>query len=88
MSRTLELTVDLMGRASVTPADEGCQNVMMSRLAALGFEVEMSGGVPSGKPTPVAHLADRSKLEAALAAQRSGLGRIPAAVMPARPARR
>ena len=38
MSRTLELTVDLMGRASVTPADEGCQNVMMSRLAALGFE--------------------------------------------------
>ena len=40
MSRTLELTVDLMGRASVTPADEGCQNVMMSRLAALGFEVE------------------------------------------------
>jgi succinyl-diaminopimelate desuccinylase len=40
MSRTLELTVDLMGRASVTPADEGCQAVMMARLAAAGFTVE------------------------------------------------
>jgi succinyl-diaminopimelate desuccinylase len=40
MSRTLELTVDLMSRASVTPADEGCQAVMTARLAALGFQVE------------------------------------------------
>jgi succinyl-diaminopimelate desuccinylase len=40
MSRTLDLTVDLMARASVTPADEGCQDVMIARLAALGFEVE------------------------------------------------
>ncbi|HEV2702891.1 MAG TPA: succinyl-diaminopimelate desuccinylase [Steroidobacteraceae bacterium] len=40
MSRTLDLTVDLMGRASVTPADEGCQALMIGRLAALGFEVE------------------------------------------------
>src|SRR5580658_2191387 len=40
MSRTLDLTVDLMGRASVTPADEGCQALMIARLAALGFEVE------------------------------------------------
>jgi len=40
MSRTLELTLDLMARASVTPADEGCQEVMSARLAALGFEVE------------------------------------------------
>jgi succinyl-diaminopimelate desuccinylase len=40
MSRTLDLTVDLMGRASVTPADEGCQAVMMARLAAAGFTVE------------------------------------------------
>ncbi len=40
MSRTLDLTVDLMGRASVTPADEGCQDLMIGRLAALGFEVE------------------------------------------------
>jgi succinyl-diaminopimelate desuccinylase len=40
MSRTLDLTVDLMARASVTPADEGCQDVMIARLAALGFQVE------------------------------------------------
>ena len=40
MSATLELTRDLMTRRSVTPADEGCQEVMMARLRALGFEVE------------------------------------------------
>jgi succinyl-diaminopimelate desuccinylase len=40
MSRTLELTLDLMSRASVTPADQGCQAVMMARLAAVGFQVE------------------------------------------------
>jgi succinyl-diaminopimelate desuccinylase len=40
MSRTLDLTVDLMGRASVTPADEGCQDVMIARLGAVGFQVE------------------------------------------------
>ncbi len=40
MSATLDLTQDLMARRSVTPADEGCQEVMMRRLRALGFEVE------------------------------------------------
>ena len=40
MSRALELTRDLMARPSVTPADEGCQQVMIERLAAIGFEVE------------------------------------------------
>ena len=40
MSDTLELTRDLMTRRSVTPADEGCQEVMIRRLSALGFEVE------------------------------------------------
>ncbi len=40
MSRTLDLTLDLMARASVTPADGGCQDVMTARLAALGFTVE------------------------------------------------
>ncbi len=40
MSPTLELTQDLIARRSVTPADEGCQEVMMRRLAALGFQVE------------------------------------------------
>ena len=40
MSRTLDLTLDLMARASVTPADGGCQEVMAIRLAASGFTVE------------------------------------------------
>ncbi|HXN09937.1 MAG TPA: M20/M25/M40 family metallo-hydrolase, partial [Steroidobacteraceae bacterium] len=40
MSATLELTQELMTRASVTPADEGCQDLMAERLARLGFEVE------------------------------------------------
>ena len=40
MSATLELTRDLMARRSVTPADEGCQEVMIRRLSALGFEVQ------------------------------------------------
>jgi succinyl-diaminopimelate desuccinylase len=40
MSQTLELTQNLMGRRSVTPADEGCQAVMTERLATLGFKIE------------------------------------------------
>jgi succinyl-diaminopimelate desuccinylase len=40
MSRTLDLAIDLMQRASVSPTDGGCQAVMTSRLRAVGFEVE------------------------------------------------
>ena len=40
MSATLELTQDLMSRRSVTPADEGCQDVMARRLEAVGFQIE------------------------------------------------
>jgi len=40
MSPALDLTRDLMARRSVTPADEGCQAVMIERLRALGFEIE------------------------------------------------
>jgi succinyl-diaminopimelate desuccinylase len=40
MSATLELTQDLLRRASVTPADEGCQAVLAARLAAAGFATE------------------------------------------------
>jgi succinyl-diaminopimelate desuccinylase len=40
MSATLELTQDLMARRSVTPADEGCQDVMARRLEAVGFRIE------------------------------------------------
>jgi succinyl-diaminopimelate desuccinylase len=39
-SKTLELTLDLMARNSVTPEDSGCQNVMMERLRSSGFDVE------------------------------------------------
>ncbi len=40
MSATLDLTRDLMARASVSPVDGGCQAVMIDRLRAAGFEVE------------------------------------------------
>src|SRR4026209_1543067 len=39
MSATLELTQDLMARRSVTPADEGCQDVMARRLEAVGLRI-------------------------------------------------
>ncbi|MEO8057500.1 MAG: succinyl-diaminopimelate desuccinylase [Burkholderiales bacterium] len=37
-SRTLQLTEALISRRSVTPADGGCQELIASRLNALGFE--------------------------------------------------
>jgi len=40
MSATLELLKDLIGRASVTPKDEGCQDVLAARLTPLGFNEE------------------------------------------------
>ena len=40
MSSTVDLTLDLISRNSVTPADQGCQEVMTRRLGALGFEIE------------------------------------------------
>ncbi|WP_017937941.1 succinyl-diaminopimelate desuccinylase [Zestomonas thermotolerans] len=40
LSPTLELACDLIRRPSVTPLDEGCQELMMRRLAAAGFRVE------------------------------------------------
>ncbi|MBV8404673.1 MAG: succinyl-diaminopimelate desuccinylase [Gammaproteobacteria bacterium] len=40
MSEALELTQDLIARASVTPADEGCQAVLSARLRRIGFAVE------------------------------------------------
>lgn len=36
---TLELAIDLINRRSVTPEDAGCQDVMIARLEALGFEI-------------------------------------------------
>jgi succinyl-diaminopimelate desuccinylase len=40
MSAAIDLTHELMSRPSVTPADEGCQQLMASRLASIGFQVE------------------------------------------------
>jgi succinyl-diaminopimelate desuccinylase len=40
MSKTLQLTEQLISRASVSPADCGCQALMIERLAALGFKIE------------------------------------------------
>jgi succinyl-diaminopimelate desuccinylase len=47
MGDTLALARDLIARRSVTPDDGGCQTLMMSRLAPLGFTFETiaSGGV-------------------------------------------
>ncbi|MTJ02839.1 succinyl-diaminopimelate desuccinylase [Idiomarina piscisalsi] len=39
-SETLSLAKELIARPSVTPEDEGCQQVIGERLAALGFELE------------------------------------------------
>ena len=39
-SPVLALTEDLIRRPSVTPLDEGCQQLMADRLAALGFNIE------------------------------------------------
>jgi succinyl-diaminopimelate desuccinylase len=40
MPKTLELAEDLISRRSVTPADEGCQQLIGERLATLGFALE------------------------------------------------
>lgn len=40
MSRTLALAQDLISRRSVTPDDQGCQTLLISRLEPLGFKIE------------------------------------------------
>jgi succinyl-diaminopimelate desuccinylase len=40
MSTTLQLTQELIARASVTPTDGGCQELLAQRLVRAGFEVE------------------------------------------------
>lgn len=39
-SPTLQLTCDLIQQPSVTPEDADCQNIMATRLAAIGFQIE------------------------------------------------
>lgn len=40
LSATLQLAIDLIAQPSVTPDDCDCQNLMIERLAAIGFKVE------------------------------------------------
>ena len=40
MSRTLDLTKELINRKSVTPEDAGCQEMMANILKPLGFDIE------------------------------------------------
>jgi succinyl-diaminopimelate desuccinylase len=40
INKTLELALDLLKRQSNTPDDAGCQEVMIARLAQLGFKIE------------------------------------------------
>lgn len=40
MSNTLDLALELLRRPSVTPADAGCQEILIARLQVLGFQIE------------------------------------------------
>ncbi len=40
LSNTVQLAVELISRPSVTPDDQGCQDIMIQRLQALGFDIE------------------------------------------------
>ena len=60
MVEVLELCRALIARESVTPTDDGCQDLIAQRLTALGFEVESlpAGGVSNlwathGKTGPI-----------------------------------
>ena len=40
MSATLDLTIDLISRPSITPEDFGCQQLLADRLEKIGFTIE------------------------------------------------
>lgn len=46
MSRTLNLSKELIAKESITPKDEGCQDLLIHHLEKLGFEIEK---MPHGK---------------------------------------
>jgi succinyl-diaminopimelate desuccinylase len=46
MTRTLQLTEQLIAQASVTPGDAGCQEIIARRLAPLGFVCETISSGP------------------------------------------
>ncbi len=52
MTRSLHLTEQLIARASVTPVDAGCQDIIRQRLEALGFACEtLQFGPPQSRVT-------------------------------------
>jgi len=46
MSKTLNLSKELISKKSITPLDEGCQELLISHLELLGFKIEK---MPYGK---------------------------------------
>lgn len=40
MSETLDLTIELVKRPSISPDDAGCQEIIIARLEKLGFKIE------------------------------------------------
>ena len=48
MYRTLRLAEELISRASVTPHDAGCLDIIMARLAPMGFTCEVMESGPDG----------------------------------------
>jgi succinyl-diaminopimelate desuccinylase len=48
MTATLELAEQLIARASVTPTDAGCQELIAQRLQAIGFQCETIVSGPTG----------------------------------------
>ena len=46
MSKTLNLTKELISKKSITPLDEGCQDLLINHLELLGFKIEK---MPYGK---------------------------------------
>jgi len=40
MNPTIELAKELISRASLTPLDEGCQDLISQRLKKIGFNIE------------------------------------------------
>ena len=46
MSKTLNIAKELIQKKSITPLDEGCQDLLISHLESLGFRIEK---MPHGK---------------------------------------
>ncbi|CAZ88824.1 N-succinyl-diaminopimelate deacylase [Thiomonas arsenitoxydans] len=67
MSPTQSLVHDLISRHSITPQDEGCQQVLRDRLQALGFVCEtVESGPPDFRVTNLWALRPGSKADAAV----------------------